>query len=122
MKFYFILQLFKARGWSSIIADYLVDTVLLMVSICVGVLTGIAGAFVGHLMQQDRYVIASAFVAGAMIGFVLCSTLFGLISSAVNTVIVCFAESPAEFQANHPRLSQQMVLAWREAYPSEFGY
>lgn len=114
--------MFKARGWSSIIADYLVDTVLLMVSICVGIFTGIIGALVGHLMQQDGYVISGAFLAGAMIGFVLCSTLFGLISSAVNTVIVCFAEAPAEFQANHPQLSQQMVLAWREAYPTEFGY
>ncbi len=115
-------QLFKARGWSSIIADYLVDTVLLMVSICVGILTGIEGALVGHLMQQDGTVITGAFFVGATIGFVLCSTLFGLVSSAVNTVIVCFAEAPAEFQANHPQLSQQMVLAWRDAYPTEFGY
>ena len=115
-------QLFKARGWSSIIADYLVDTVLLMVSICVGILTGILGVLVGHLMQQGGTVLTGAFFVGATIGFVLCSTLFGLVSSAVNTVIVCFAEAPAEFQANHPQLSQQMILAWRDAYPTEFGY
>lgn len=121
----FLFQLFQARGWSSIIADYLVDTVLLMVSICVGILTGIIGAVVGNLMQQGEQgggIIAGAFLVGATIGFVLCSTLFGLVSSAVNTVIVCFAEAPAEFQSNHPQLSQQMILAWRDAYPNEFGY
>lgn len=117
-----VVQLFKARGWTAIIADYLVDTVLLMVSICVGILTGAIGALVGNVMQQDGTVVAGAFVVGAMTGFILCSTLFGLVSSAVNTVIVCFAEAPAEFQANHPQLSQQMVLAWRDAYPDEFGY
>ena len=121
----FLFQLFQARGWSSIIADYLVDTVLLMVSICVGILTGIIGVVVGNLMQQDEQgggIVAGTFLVGALIGFVLCSTLFGLVSSAVNTVIVCFAEAPAEFQLNHPQLSQQMILAWRDAYPNEFGY
>jgi hypothetical protein len=121
----FLFQLFQARGWYAIIDDYLVDTVLLMVSICVGILTGIIGAAVGNLMEQDEQgggIIAGAFLVGALIGFVLCSTLFGLVSSAVNTVIVCFAEAPAEFQSNHPQLSQQMILAWRDAYPNEFGY
>ena len=93
-----------------------------MVSICVGIITGIVGAVVGNLMQQGGAVVAGAFLVGALIGFVLCSTLFGLVSSAVNTVIVCFAEAPAEFQSNHPQLSQQMILAWRDAYPTEFGY
>jgi len=117
-----VLSLFQARGWSSIIADYLVDTVLLMVSICVGVITGIIGAVLGSFMEQDGAVVAGAFLVGAAIGFVLCSTLFGLVSSAVNAVIVCFAEAPAEFQSNHPLLSHEMVAAWREAYPTEFGY
>ena len=93
-----------------------------MVAICVGVLTGILGAVVGSVLQQGGAVIGGAFLVGAVIGFVLCSTLFSLVSSAVNTVIVCFAEAPAEFQSNHPQLSQQMIVAWRDAYPTEFGY
>jgi hypothetical protein len=40
-----------------------------------------------------------------------------VIGSAVNTVIVCFAEGPAEFQRNHPRLSEKMRAAWLQAYP-----
>jgi len=118
-----VLALFQARGWTSIIADMLIDTVLLMVSICVGVITGIIGAVVGGVMlQQGGAVMGGAFLVGMIIGFVLCSTLFSLVSSAVNTVIVCFAEAPAEFHHNHPQLSQQMLVAWRDAYPTEFGY
>jgi len=42
----------------------------------------------------------------------------GVVASATDTVIVCFAESPNEFQANHPELSQHMLEAWRQMYPS----
>jgi hypothetical protein len=35
---------------------------------------------------------------------------------------VCFAEAPAEFEANHPYLSNEMRMAWRQAWPSECGY
>jgi uncharacterized membrane protein len=54
---------------------------------------------------------------GFIVGLVLCSILMSVIGSAVNTVIVCFAEGPAEFQRNHPRLSEKMRAAWLQAYP-----
>jgi hypothetical protein len=117
-----VLKLFQTRGWTAIIADTLVDTVLMMVSFCVGVLTGIIGLIVASAMQQGSGALAGAFFIGMLIGFVFCSTLFGLISSGVNAVIVLFAESPAEFAANHPQLSQEMLKSWREAYPMEFQY
>jgi len=44
-----------------------------------------------------------------------------VVGSAVNTTIVCFAESPAEFEANHPELSAEMRGAWHQAWPSEFA-
>jgi len=43
-----------------------------------------------------------------------------IVASAVNTVIVCFAEAPEEFQLNHPRLSDELRAAWQDMYPSEF--
>jgi len=49
------------------------------------------------------------------------SILLGVIGSSVDTVIVCFAEAPAEFQANHPELSEKMRRTWREAYPVASG-
>jgi len=40
-----------------------------------------------------------------------------VVASSVNTVIVCFAEGPAEFQENHPAHSREMRDAWQQAYP-----
>lgn len=117
-----VLNLFKSRGWTAIIADTLVDTVLMMLSFCVGLLTGLIGLIVASAMQQDSSTLVGAFIVGMLIGVVFCSTLFGLISSGVNAVIVLFAESPAEFAANHPQLSQEMLKTWREAYPVDFMY
>ena len=59
---------------------------------------------------------------GFILGFALCATLFSVVSSAVNTVIVCYAEAPNEFQQNHPQLSEEMRAAWRQAWPNEFRY
>ena len=50
-------------------------------------------------------------------GLVVSSVLFGLINSSVQSVIVCFASSPVDFERNHPELSQEMRTAWREVWP-----
>jgi hypothetical protein len=121
-----VMSLFKSRGWTVIIADALVDTVLLMVSILVGILTGVVGLVVGSMVnlggEPVRVTLMIAFITGFLIGFVMCSTLFSVVSSAVNTVIVCYAEAPNEFEANHPQLSEQMRNSWRRAYPVDFHY
>ncbi len=49
----------------------------------------------------------------------LASILMSVVASAVNTVIVCFAEAPREFEVNHPQLSMDMRNAWRQAWPNE---
>mmetsp|Transcript_21220 Transcript_21220/g.43355 ORF Transcript_21220/g.43355 Transcript_21220/m.43355 type:complete len:104 (-) Transcript_21220:63-374(-) len=54
---------------------------------------------------------------GFIVGLVLTSILMSTIASAVNTVIVCFAEGPAEFEANHPELSRKMRETWISFYP-----
>ena len=46
----------------------------------------------------------------------------GVVKSATNTVIVCYAEAPKEFQTNHHDLSLQMRTSWRVAWPVEFQY
>jgi hypothetical protein len=45
-----VMALFRNRGWTAIVADMLVDTVLLMVSLGVGVLTGLVGIFFASAM------------------------------------------------------------------------
>lgn len=41
-----VMQLFRSRGWTSIITDFLVDSVLAMVSLAVGAITGVVAALV----------------------------------------------------------------------------
>jgi hypothetical protein len=59
---------------------------------------------------------------GLIIGAMLTSVLMNVIGSAVDTIIVCFAEAPQEFHINHPELHSNMVNAWRSAWPTQFSY
>jgi len=46
--------------------------------------------------------------------------MLGVVASAVNTVIVLFAEAPADFEQNYPELSNKMRSAYAAAYPDVF--
>jgi uncharacterized membrane protein (Fun14 family) len=103
----------------------MLDTVLFMVSIGVGMLTAILGVVAGYMLgfsEDADATLGTAFILGFILGYAMCTTLFSVVSSAVNTVIVCYAEAPGEFQANHPQLSSNMRDSWRQAFPNEFGY
>lgn len=114
-------DLFEKRGWSAIVSDDLAPNVLLMTSLVIG---GVTGLF-AHLIENiESFALTSlgepglvSFSVGLAVGLVASSILFGLITSAVNTVIVCFAASPVDFEENHPRLSNDMRAAWREVWP-----
>jgi len=116
-----VLSLFTQRGWTVIITDNLVDGVLMMMSMAIGIWGGIFGLLVVFTKGMDLYPVV-AFCIGFFVGFVLSSVVMGVIGSAVNTVIVCYAEAPKEFQNNHPELSDQMRAAWRQAWPNDFKY
>jgi hypothetical protein len=57
-----------------------------------------------------------------LIGIVVSAVMLSVVDSSVNTVIVCFAEGPVEFEQNHPDLSQEMREGWRKVYPEECGF
>ena len=116
-----VFTLFKDRGWDAIIADDLISNVLLLVSLIVG---GIIGALAVVIEKSsDLFEDAGgnatvlAFFLGFIIGLMVCSIALSTIGSAVNAVIVLFAEAPAEFQQNHPQLSERMRSAWSLVYP-----
>lgn len=120
-----VFTLFKNRGWEAIIADDLISNVFFFLSLCVG---GICAA-IGYAFNEDSLngsfvnspnpasIGATCAGLGFVAGLVLASILMSTIASAVNTVIVCFAEGPAEFEANHPELSRKMRETWLEFYP-----
>ena len=117
----FASDLFEKRGWTTIVSDDLVPNVLLLTSLVIG---GVTGVFC-HLLAEieDLNILAqeeqglAAFGVGISIGVVVTSILFGVISSSVNAVLVCFATSPVDFEENHPELSHEMRAAWREVWP-----
>jgi len=114
-------ELFEKRGWTMIVADDLIPNVLLMVSLVIGGVTGCFGFMLETVDNLNFTNVgdpgAAAFLIGIAVGLVVCSVLFGIISSSVNAVIVCFAGNPVEFEKCHPELSQEMRAAWREVWP-----
>eukprot|EP00591_Stephanopyxis_turris_P002579 CAMPEP_0195518252 /NCGR_PEP_ID=MMETSP0794_2-20130614/12641_1 /TAXON_ID=515487 /ORGANISM="Stephanopyxis turris, Strain CCMP 815" /LENGTH=483 /DNA_ID=CAMNT_0040647191 /DNA_START=110 /DNA_END=1561 /DNA_ORIENTATION=+ len=117
-----VMTLFKNRGWEVIIADDLVNNVLFLVSLVVGGISGLLGMLLEvhtdlfpAVQGADSQI--AAFVFGFIIGVALCSILMSVVASSVNTVIVCFAEGPAEFQTNHRELSDMMRETWLSAFP-----
>lgn len=116
-----VIELFQNRGWEAVIADDLIGNVLFLVSLIVGgVMAG-----VGLLIETSGDVLDGApgddktfaAVLGFIVGLVITSILMSTIASGVNTVIVCFAEGPSEFQTNHPELSNKMREVWNQVYP-----
>mmetsp|Transcript_8473 Transcript_8473/g.12279 ORF Transcript_8473/g.12279 Transcript_8473/m.12279 type:complete len:209 (+) Transcript_8473:1011-1637(+) len=116
-----VMILFKNRGWEAIIADDLVSRTLFLLSLVVGGVAGGVGAAAANFTDWfdgiEGNTSAISFFIGFLIGLVLASILMSVIGSGVNTVIVLFAEAPAEFQANYPELSNKMREAWQDAYP-----
>mmetsp|Transcript_3897 Transcript_3897/g.4518 ORF Transcript_3897/g.4518 Transcript_3897/m.4518 type:complete len:481 (-) Transcript_3897:165-1607(-) len=127
-----VWTLFQTKGWTTIITDNLIDNVLFMISVVIGLATGIVGLVIAvsndgifdgagvEVGVEDPTVLG--FILGFFTGLIMSNILMSVVGSAVNTVIVCFAESPNEFQTNHPKLSDEMRCAWRKAYPEECKY
>ena len=98
-----------------------VGNALLLVSLIVGGLMGaVALIFVAttdwfeNAGGNDKSV---AFALGFIIGLAICSILLSVVASGVNTVIVMFADAPAELQTNYPEISQKMREVWGQTYP-----
>jgi hypothetical protein len=127
-----VFELFQARGWSVIINDHLVSRALGMMMAIVGVLSGMTGWLV-YLMvpswfngifpnPESESAAEFAFWLSFAYGILSSILVLNVVSSAVDTVVVCFAESPNELRANHPQVAQRMIQAWRAAYPSDCGF
>lgn len=115
-----VMILFRARGWTAIVTDYIVDRVLTLVSSLIGVAVGAFAALISYAVGLDLE--EFAFFLGLLIGFILTAVLLSVVSSAVNTIIVCYAEDPGSFDTNHFELSNRMRQSWRVAFPDDFNY
>jgi len=113
-----VMELFRSRGYTAIINDNLIHNALLLGSIVVGGLTCTVGLFL-HEFDQDifgsledaKFIIA--FFA-FFIGILICSLVMSVVSSAVATVFVCWAEDSQSFNQNHPDLFNSLSNAWNK--------
>jgi Plasma-membrane choline transporter len=115
-----VAALFTARGWSVIVNDYLVSRSLAMMSMLIGLITGVMGVVVGFFFFGPLAALQTFFI-GAILGMTSTNILFGVVVSAINTIVVSFAEAPDSLRVNHsPELYTELVGAWRQAYPEQF--
>ena len=124
------MELFQARGWTTIITDNLIHRSLSLVSIVIGALSGVIGMllakatgwtttiFGSSSSSSDGIVFFVCFLIGVSMAFILMSVVL----SAVDTVIVAFAEAPAEFNTHHPALYNNMIEKWKLVFPDECGF
>jgi len=118
------MELFEARGWTTIITDDLVQRSLTLITIVISALSGIVGMVLSKAVgwstsSGDDGIV---FFACFLIGFSVAQIFISVVVSAVDTVIVAFAEAPAEFNTHHPALYNNMVQKWRLVFPQECGF
>jgi hypothetical protein len=116
-----VMNLFRYRGWTTIINDNLVHGVLSQMSFCTGLVTAMVVVPWTLLFgTRDIHQILLAALVGLIIGAIMSSIIFGGLHSSIDTIIVLYAEAPSEFEANHPELALEMNVAWSMAYPDVF--
>lgn len=59
---------------------------------------------------------------GFVIGIVVCSVMMNVVRGAVNTLIVCWADSPARLEENHPDSTREMAETWSKVFPEARVY
>ena len=119
-----VVALFRERGWTAIINDHLVTRALSLVAVVIGALTGCMGmalaSATGWVSDFGDSALPLAFFLPFICGLALSVILLSVVASAVDTIVVSFAESPLEMERNHPGLYVQMSNAWAQAFPEEY--
>lgn len=118
-----VYQLFRARGWSVILNDHLISRSLGLMQVFIGILSGALAVVLGLIFLGMTVSPLATFSLGVLLGMMLSNIQLQVVTSAVSTVVVCFAEAPSALVENHPpELSGRMIQAWRMAYPDECGF
>jgi hypothetical protein len=113
------LQLFETRGWLALVNDSFISNILFLACI---IIAGSTGTFAVVIEEVDGFFLTSfhkpvitSFLVGSVVGYALGDILlFGLVAGAVDTILVCFAAAPLDFDKNHRALSREMREAWSQ--------
>mmetsp|Transcript_16569 Transcript_16569/g.25736 ORF Transcript_16569/g.25736 Transcript_16569/m.25736 type:complete len:572 (-) Transcript_16569:62-1777(-) len=120
-----VIELFKARGLTTIVSNDLAGFVLNFTNFTVGVITGFFAILLSNMTGQDYFVPDAdvtvtktiGFVTGFIVGLIMSATMTNVIRGAVRTIIVCFADAPSKLQENHPLETERMMNTWVSVFP-----
>jgi hypothetical protein len=130
------MRLFRDRGWSFLLNDSLISSVLAVGCLVVGILSGVIGSAWMFLTMQCTVaeiaansgqcktfnVVVLTFVACASIGYAMCAIVSSILDSIVSTIFVCFAEDPAALQRSNPGEYARLVDAWARLKPDLLAF
>lgn len=116
-----VVGLFKQRGWTAVINDDLTGSAMRIASMMVGCISALLGGGVAFALTGNRNVAGLVAFFCFLCGLAMASVVNGVLTSAVRTVFVCFAMSPAACAATHPTHLTALVNAWHVAYPNELS-
>jgi len=109
--------LLKERGFDLIINDDLTETVFVTASLFTAILVGVVTGLVGVLFHIKGALYLA--LAGALLGYVICSLTLSVMDSGVATLFICFAEDPGQLEAARPELYAELRAAWVVRYGVE---
>jgi hypothetical protein len=116
-----VWSLFHTRGWSAIINDDLVETVLYVACLGIAAVTALVGG--GVALAQSGGTLASVYVPVLLsffVGILLSATILGVIDSATKTIFVCYAKAPSALHATHPTAFFKINDAWSQFHPDTY--
>jgi len=115
-----VADLFRTRGWSTIINDDLVSLTLAIGALAVGAISGGIGFLIHYASTTGSSVTGSDAIAGVAamcMGFFIAFCCTAVLTAAVTTVFVCFASAPEALKNTHPEHFAQLLGTWLEVHP-----
>jgi len=116
-----VWSMFHSRGWTAIINDDLIETVLYVACLGIAALTSLVGGGVAYAQAGGNLesVYTPVFIS-LLVGFFLSSTILGVVDSATKTIFVCYAKAPSALHATHPTSFYKINEAWGQFHPDVY--
>ena len=94
-----VMALFRGKGWLNVlINDDIIDFVITVSSFAIGIVTMMAGYYFSYFMGLTGVNLTLLTTLGFLTGYFTSRTTLSIISAAVSTVYICFAENPEIFK------------------------
>ena len=94
-----VMALFRGKGWLNVlINDDITDFVITVSNFAIGIVTMFSGYYFAYFMGLTGVNLTLLTTLGFLAGYFTSRTTLSIISAAVSTVYICFAENPEIFK------------------------